>query len=311
MKGYADAHCDTVVKLFEKGGELRKNRLQLDLERMAAFPGSLQVFALWLDPKYYPIALRQTMKYLAFYKRELERNRDLIRPVFTYEDILENQKEGRLSALLSLEGGEALEGETAVLELFYELGVRMMTLTWNYRNQIADGVLDGETGGGLTPFGKSVIRKMEELGMAVDVSHLSDAGFYDVAKCTEGPFLASHSNARTLCAHPRNLTDDQLRILRERDGFVGLNFYPAFVAEKEMVTQEDLFRQLHHLVEKAGEDHVGLGSDFDGIDRTPADLRQVEEMAPFLERMEKEFGRETAAKLRQGNLLAVLGRILK
>ncbi|MBM6829776.1 membrane dipeptidase [Anaerotignum lactatifermentans] len=311
MKGYADAHCDTAVKLFGRGEGLRRNGLHLDLERLSAFPGSLQVFALWLDPKYYPIALRQTMKYLTFYKSELERNKDLIRPVYTYEDLLKNQKEGRLSALLSLEGGEALEGETAVLEVFYELGVRMMTLTWNYRNQIADGVLDGETGGGLTPFGKRVIRKMEELGMAVDVSHLSDAGFYDVANMAKRPFLASHSNARAVCPHPRNLTDDQLRILKEIDGFVGLNFYPRFVAEKETVTQEDLLRQLYHLVEKAGEDHVGFGSDFDGIDTTPSDLRQVEDMAGFLARLEREFGRETAAKLRQENLTAALGRILK
>lgn len=311
MKGYADAHCDTAVKLFGRGEGLRKNGLHLDLERMSAFPGSLQVFALWLDPVYYPIALRQTMKYLAFYKSELERNKDLIRPVFTYEDILKNQEEGRLSALLSLEGGEALEGEVAVLEVFYELGVRMMTLTWNYRNQIADGVLDGETGGGLTPFGIKVIRKMEELGMAVDVSHLSDAGFYHVAKIAERPFLASHSNARTICGHLRNLTDEQLRILKEMDGFVGLNFYPRFVSEEETVTQEDLIRQLYHLMEKAGEDHVGFGSDFDGIDTTPADLRRVEDMTGFLERLEQEFGRETAAKLRQENLTAVFGRILK
>lgn len=311
MRGYADAHCDTIVKLFAKGEELRRNSLQLDLERLRGCPGSLQVFALWLDPAYYPIALRQTMKYLAFYKKELERNKDWISPVFTYEDILKNQKEGRLSALLSLEGGEALEGETAVLEVFYELGVRMMTLTWNYRNQIADGVLDGETGGGLTPFGKKVIGKMEELGMAVDVSHLSDAGFYDVAKKAERPFLASHSNARAVCPHPRNLTDDQLRILKEMDGFVGLNFYPCFVAEKKNVTQEDLIRQLYHLMEKAGEEHVGFGSDFDGIETTPADLRRTEDMTVFLERLEKEFGKETAEKLRWDNLTAALGRILK
>lgn len=311
MIGYADAHCDTAVKLFGRGEGLRRNGLHLDLERMSAFPGSLQVFALWLDPVYYPIALRQTMKYLAFYKSELERNKDLIRPVFTYEDILKNQAEGRLSALLSLEGGEALEGEAAVLEIFYELGVRMMTLTWNYRNQIADGVLDGETGGGLTPFGIEVIRKMEELGMAVDVSHLSDAGFYHVAKIAERPFLASHSNARAICGHPRNLTDEQLRILKEMDGFVGLNFYSRFVSEEERVTQEDLIRQLYHLMEQAGEDHVGFGSDFDGIDTTPADLRRVEDMAGFLDRLEQEFGRETAAKLRQENLTAALGRILK
>lgn len=311
MKGFADAHCDTAVKLFRDGEHLYRNEKQLDLERLAAYPRSLQVFALWLNPSYYPIAMRQTMKYLDFIKREFSENKEIIGMVLTYEDILANKKQGKLSALLSLEGGEALEGELASLRIFYELGIRMITLTWNYRNQIADGVLDGESGGGLTRFGKDVVKEMERLGMAVDVSHLSDAGFYDMAAIAQKPFLASHSNARTICPHPRNLTDDQLKILKEADGFVGLNFYPPFVRENERVVQDDLIRQLDYLLDAAGENHVGFGSDFDGIDTTPADLQKVEDMAAFLERLEREFGRQTADKIREKNFLSFLERVLK
>lgn len=311
MKSYADAHCDTVVKAMEAGENLLEFGGQLNLEKLSAYGPAVQIFAIWLEPRFYPIAMRQTMKYLDDYLGQMERYSSRIGMVKRFSDILENKKQGRLSAILSLEGGEALEGELAALRLYYRLGVRLMTLTWNYRNALADGVAERDTGGGLTTFGKAVVKEMERLGMLVDVSHLTDAGFYDVARLAEKPFVASHSNARTICAHPRNLTDEQLKIIGEIGGFVGLNFYPPFVAEKNSVNQEDLLRQLTHMLDKAGEDAVGLGSDFDGIDTTPTDLRSVEDMAVFLERMEKEFGSHLAEKIREKNFLRVAETVWK
>lgn len=311
MKSYADAHCDTVVKAMEAGENMLEFSGQLNLEKLAAYGPAVQIFAIWLEPKYYPIAMRQTVKYLDYYLEQMERYKDRVGMVKRFSDILENKKQGKLSAILSLEGGEALEGEIAALRMFHRFGVRLMTLTWNHRNALADGVAERGTGGGLTTFGKAVVKEMERLGMMVDVSHLTDAGFYDVAKMAEQPFVASHSNARAICPHPRNLTDEQLKIIGEMNGFVGLNFFPPFVAEKDAVTQDDLLRQLTHMLDMAGEDAVGLGSDFDGIDVTPTDLRAVEDMALFLERMKQEFGSHLAEKIREKNFLRVAERVWK
>lgn len=311
MKSYADAHCDTIVKAVRAGEDMLEFSGQLNLQKLSAYGAGVQIFAIWLAPKYYPIAMRQTMKYLDYYLEQMERYKDHVGMVKQFSDILENKKQGKLSAIVSLEGGEALEGEISALRMYHRLGVRLMTLTWNHRNALADGVAERDTGGGLTTFGKAVVKEMERLGMLVDVSHLTDAGFYDVAKMAEQPFVASHSNARALCPHPRNLTDEQLKIIGEMDGFVGLNFYPPFVAEKDAVTQDDLLRQLTHMLDMAGEDAVGLGSDFDGIEVTPADLRAVEDMALFLERMEQEFGSHLAEKIREKNFLRVAERVWK
>ena len=284
MKSYADAHCDTVVKAMEAGENMLEFSGQLNLEKLAAYGSAVQIFAIWLEPKYYSIAMRQTVKYLDYYLEQMERYKDRVGMVKRFSDILENKKQGRLSAILSLEGGEALEGEIAALRMYHRMGVRLMTLTWNHRNALADGVAERGTGGGLTTFGKAVVKEMERLGMLVDVSHLTDAGFYDVAKMAEQPFVASHSNARAIC---------------------------PFVGEKDTVTQDDLLRQLTHMLDMAGEDAVGLGSDFDGIDVTPTDLRAVEDMALFLERMEQEFGSHLAEKIREKNFLRVAERVWK
>ncbi len=227
MKSFVDAHCDTIVKLCGRGEELLEAPcMQLDLKRLEAFPRAVQFFAVWLDPVYYPIAMRQTMKYIAFYYKQLEKNAESIRHINTFADIIRNKEQGRHSAVLSLEGGEALEGELSALEIYHRLGVRAITLTWNHRNALADGAAENVTGGGLTRFGRDVLREMEQLNMLVDVSHLSDAGFWDVERLAQKPFIASHSNARAVCPHARNLTDDMLRALAAKGGVAGLNFYP-------------------------------------------------------------------------------------
>lgn len=310
MRSYADTHCDTIIKLYHDGQHLRSNRNQLDLQRLMRFGKNIQVFALWLEPWYYSKAFVQAMKYLEFFQTELSQNTDLICQIDTYNDILENTKKGKISAILSMEGGEPLENSVEKLHLFYEKGVRMLSLTWNHANGLADGA-GTKRNGGLTPLGRTVVKEMQQMGMILDVSHLSDAGFYDVAKLMQKPWIASHSNARAICNHPRNLTDDQLKILRDARGYVGLNFYPPFVAEKDQVSTDDLLRQLSHLLEKAGENAVGFGSDFDGIDQTPIDLCAVEDMQKFLDRLEMEFGTQILQKICKDNFLRVTRAIWK
>lgn len=310
MRSYADTHCDTVVKLYCDGQRLRKNRKQIDLERLSTYGTGIQVFALWLQPWYYEKAFLRTMQYLRFYQEELAENQDKICSALTYADIVKNKQQNKLSAVLSLEGGEAIESDLKRISFFYEQGVRMLSLTWNHGNALADGVLAPQKGG-LTPLGRQAVRHMEQIGMILDVSHLSDTGFYDVADLMQKPFIASHSNARAICDHPRNLTDTQLQILREIGGYVGLNFYPPFVAQKESVTTEDLLRQLLYLLDHAGEDAVGFGTDFDGIDQTPSDIQGVEDMAAFFERLERELGSALLQKVCEENFLRVIQKIWK
>lgn len=306
-----DAHCDTIVKMMHRSLELADAEwMHLDLKRLAQFPDALQFFAIWLDPQYYGIAMKQTMKYIDFYYTQIEKNRAQIAHVNTFADILEAHRQKKCAALLSLEGGEALEGEISALHIYHRLGVRALTLTWNHRNALADGAGENATGGGLTKFGKEVVREMERLGMLVDVSHLSDAGFWDVEKLAKKPFIASHSNARAICAVQRNLTDEQLRAIAAKGGVVGLNFYPNFLIKGEKAGIEDILRHTQHMLDIMGEEHIGFGSDWDGIDNTPQDLLHLGEMPQLLARMEKEFGREIMEKIREKNFLRVLREVL-
>ena len=245
----ADMHCDTILAILrgrEQGKEISlcKNNLNVDLERMKKGDYLIQNFALFLDLEDSMLAgspFRYAMKMADVFYREMEKNKDWIRPVTKYEEIEENRKNGRMSALLTLEEGEICEGDPALLRDFYRMGARMMTLTWNYPNQLGypakatggefAGKVFSEAGYGLTARGIEFLEEMENLGMIIDVAHLNDAGIRDVLKFTKKPFVASHSNARHLCSHPRNLNDELLKAIGERGGVIGLNYYAYFLRD--------------------------------------------------------------------------------
>lgn len=310
MRAYADGHCDTIVKLFERNQELFCNDGHIDIQRLKNFNAPVQFFAIWLDPKYYPISMHQTMKYIEFYYRQIQKNSEFIGHVNSHSDLLENIDKKRISGLLAIEGGEALEGEISAIHTYYRLGVRSMTLTWNYRNQLADGVAEEGSGGGLTNFGRQVVTEMEELGMIVDVSHLSEMGFWDVARITKKPFIASHSNARAICDAPRNLRDAQLQAIAEKDGVVGLNLFPPFLTKKKQADLTDIMRHIYHMLSVIGEDHIALGSDFDGIHSVPKDIRNVKEMDVLFDKVEEEFGSEIVQKIFSKNLLRIVNQVI-
>ena len=262
----------------------------------------LQNFALFVDiGKCTPTPWERVCALYEVYRTELEKNKNRIVPVLCYEDILKNEACGKLSALLTVEEGAVCGGSLERLRELYDMGVRMLTLTWNYRNELGwpatrrclgqsrgdvDGRLTekGETGirgsdgrdaaCGLTETGRNFVTEMERLGMIPDVSHLSDAGFDDVWECTKKPFVASHSNARAVCPSLRNLTDDQIRRLAERGGCMGLNYYDKFLVDggskDPEVLWEALIRQARHITDVGGMEILGLGSDFDGIPINPA-----------------------------------------
>ncbi|HHT45699.1 MAG TPA: membrane dipeptidase [Firmicutes bacterium] len=267
--GIIDAHCDT-VHLFAEMKDVynfaQKNTIaQLDLPRMEAAGIKVQFFALYIEPEYkYGNALKRCMQLLDLFYQTIETCEERIEAVFNYDDLLRVNNEGKIAAILTVEGGEVLEGDLGVLRMLYRLGIRGLGLTWNQRNEIADGVGERETGGGLTRFGKKVVKEMNRMGMIIDLSHISPKGFWDVLKTTVCPVVVSHANAKKICDHYRNLTDDQLKALRENGGVVGLTFYPDFIHDKNP-DLNILLDHFEHISEVAGIDHLGIGSDFDGM----------------------------------------------
>jgi len=308
--GYADGHCDTIVRLWEKNQELFSNDGHIDIVRLNKFSAPLQFFAIWLDSKYHPISMRQAMKYIEFYYSQLQKNSRVIGHINSFTDVIKNRLENKISALLALEGGEALEGEISAIHTYYRLGVRSITLTWNHRNRLADGVAEEESRGGLTRFGRQVIEEMEELGMLVDVSHLSESGFSDVVKFAKKPFIASHSNARAICDMPRNLKDNQLLKIAEKGGVVGLNLYSPFIVKYGQGGIDDILSHIQHMLSVMGEDFIALGTDFDGIHSTPKEISGVQDMDLLFISIENEFGKVVAEKIFSENLLRVLKEVL-
>lgn len=274
----ADMHCDTISKIYgtRKKGEqadLLSNSFQVDIKKLRKGNYLLQNFAVFVDIGKEKEPYQCAKEQIAVFHREMELHKAWIRQVRTVEEIEKNRQTGVLSAVLTLEEGEICKGDLEKLEEFYQKGVRMMTFTWNYENSLAKK-------SGLTEKGIAFLKKMENLGIVADVSHLCDAGFYDVCRYSTKPFAASHSNARALCRHQRNLTDDMIRNIAEKGGVIGINYYSLFLEqipyddlkEKEKNSRyynsriERIADHILHIRQIGGAACVGLGSDFDGID---------------------------------------------
>lgn len=276
----ADMHGDTIYEMLSRrrsGKEvfLRENELHIDLLKMKKADYLLQNFALFVGLKENVNPYEEAKAEYAVFVEEIKKNKDLISQAFTYEEIVENQKAGKLSALLTLEEGEVCLGEIEKLEEFYSCGARMMTLAWNYNNSLTTCNTNcpppwprnyAGNREGLTETGIEFVERMEELGMIPDVSHMSDEGIEDMLHITKKPFVASHSNARSLCPHQRNLTDDFLKRMGEKGCVIGANFFSRFLRENaEFTKTEWIADHILYMVNVAGSESVGLGSDFDGI----------------------------------------------
>lgn len=314
-----DMHCDTISRLMESSLELRENPFHMDLHKMKEAGYLLQNFALFVNMTKVESPLETGLLMADCFYREMEKNKDLIRPVTTYEEIMKNKEEGLMSALLTLEEGEICKGNPAILRDFYRLGVRMITLTWNHKNSIgcsnSQAVQPYGTSNpeGLTENGLSFIEEMERLGVIIDVSHLSDGGFYDVYEHTTRPFVASHSNARTVCPHCRNLTDDMIRKMGERGCVTGLNYYGAFVnpgGYEAKSTVEGIARHARHIADLGGIQCVGLGSDFDGF-AGECDMKDCSQMNLLEDALKKQgFTSSDVDKIFYENVLSLYKEIL-
>ncbi len=314
-----DMHCDTLGRLqWEPGRVLRENDFCIDLIKMKKADSLAQFFACFVNAKRFEgnaweQGFEAALKMIEAGKKEFQNNADLIALATNFDEIMANKAAGKMSAILTMEEGGVINGKMENLEKLYRQGVRLITLTWNFENCIgfpnsADQELMKK---GLKPFGIEVVERMNEMGMLIDVSHLSDGGFWDVSKYSKKPFVASHSNARSLCAHPRNLTDEMMRAMAEKGGVAGVNFYPVFVDASENITAEHLAEHVVHMYNVGGEDFVAMGTDFDGFDNgksTITNMSQMDEVYDAIKR--RGFSERQMDKIWSGNILRIMKEAL-
>jgi len=323
---FIDMHCDTIMELMKSDKELRKSDNMIDLEKLKESHYLLQCFAMFVryiqfdDPNYSPFEYCNKM--IDKYYNELEKNKDIIAPVFKYEDIEKNSCEHKLSSLLTIEEGGVCLGNIEFLRNFYRLGVRMVTLTWNFKNEIASPNIDytnlndykrgnrkfePNVTDGLTEFGIEVVKEMNRLGMVIDCSHLGDKGFYDVIEHSTKPIVCSHSCARSVCNHVRNMTDDMLLKLKENGGVVGMNFCHDFVTPTDDFSSiKDVVKHINHIKNLIGIDYIGLGSDFDGIGNSNIELKDATIMPQLLDELRIQgYTEEEIDKICYKNVLRV------
>ncbi|MFU0832506.1 MAG: Peptidase M19 [Oscillospiraceae bacterium] len=289
---YFDLHCDTITKCYENHLSLKANELNVSLEKGLKYENWAQIFAIWLkDEQRGEEAFRYFSDVAKFFEEEMAKNAETVTFCRTSDEIKQAAKESKEIALLSIEGAAALAGKMEHLYDAWSAGVRLITLTWNGRCETGDGckVQDAR---GLTPFGLDLVREMNRINVIVDVSHLSEPGFWDVARHAQKPFIATHSDSRAVCDCERNLSDDQFREIVQVGGLVGINFFEKFLSQ-EHATIEDIFRHIDHFLNLGGEKVVAMGSDFDGCKLVDG-LRGLEDVDSLYDAICGEFGEEIA-----------------
>lgn len=309
-----DAHCDTVLRVIDGGFRLREENSagHVDLPRLRKGGVGLQFFALYVGPQFKPDrSTRRVLGLLDAFYGELDACQDQLHLVLEAKDVEKARAQGKVGALLSIEGGEALEGDMAVLRMLHRLGVRAIGLTWNQRNEIGDGVGEPRAGGGLTEFGIGVIKEMNRLGMIIDVSHLTERGLRDCLEYSKHPLIASHSNARAVCDHVRNLSDEAIRGLAAGGGVMGINMASDFLVTQGQASLDDVVAHIDHITELVGTDHVGIGADFDGITLPPRELPDVSCLPRLTEALTRRgYGDDDIRKVLGGNFMRVVATVL-
>ena len=363
-----DTHADTPQRFLDENFDLGQNTPvvdgHIDLGKIKKGNLGAEFFSIWVEPDFKGRYADRAMDLIDSVYQQAARHPDKMMMAFTADDIVRAHEQHKFAALMGIEGGHAIENDVRLLRDFYRLGVRYMTLTWSNTNDWADSSGDIEDPNvkhhnGMTDFGKDVVREMNRLGMIVDVSHTSDATFYQALLISQAPVIASHSSSRQLTNHPRNMTDDMLHAVAINGGVVMVNFYSAFIDENyrkaaydpEKVKQRDAeveaFKKAHahadgspvayndyapiekkwadqfprpplkslidhidHIAKVAGVDHVGLGSDFDGVTSLPQGIDSVADLPKITEALyQRGYSREDILKILGGNFLRVMRQV--
>ena len=311
-----DLHCDTALALLgetrNEAGSLKKNKLHIDLERASQLEAYCQCFACFTTPmmqewnKLSPIVVFE--RELATIQREVDKHKRLMSIAYSMADVEANREKGKMSAILTIEGPAGFDFDPALLENLHQIGFRITSLGWNEQN-----VLTGSnvTGGGLTDQGREYVREAQRLGMLVDVSHISDEGFWDIMEQTQAPVLATHSNSRALCGHSRNLTDDMFRAICRTGGVAGINQYADFLGESP--TLDTVCDHIFHFMEldPTGK-HIALGGDLDGCEELSQGFEGIQSYPALAQRLlERGLGEETIRDIFWNNALNVLRSVEK
>lgn len=351
-----DMHCDTIYELYQaaksgKNCSLKQNQLHVDLMRMQQAGYLCQSFAIYSNLKQIQkegiSPYEYGMRLCKFWDEQISAYPELIRKACSWTELMENRKQGRMSALMTIEEGAVYAGSVENLRKFYEQGVRKSTLVWNYENDLAypnrkkwiqeiqDTITVTDQIHGLKAAGRELVQEMERLGILIDLSHLNDAGILEVLHSVKGPVVASHSNARSVAYHARNLTDEMIREIAEHGGVIGINFYWAFLAQRAiwpyaekdrtMLFQEsmarlspegaasrmeDMLRHIRHIKNIGGIDVIGLGSDFDGISGS-LEVDGAGAMPVLADYLEKNgFSESEVRKIMGENVLRVYKEVL-
>lgn len=353
-----DSHMDTPSQLIRlRNLEIDNPLAHVDFPKMRAGKVDGAFFALYTPAEMAAdAATRYAMEMISAVYDVADANPDVAAVTFTPEEAAQNRKEGIISLFMGMENGSPIQESLPLLRTFYRLGVSYLTLTHNGDNAIADSAAEGKRWGGLSPFGRQVVAEMNALGMMIDLSHTSDQTFWDCIKLSEAPVVATHSCCRALCSHRRNLTDEMLQALGEKNGYVGINYNPGFLTDdfgtkpEEAALLEDADRveaafirepgnaekvkawnrmqerllkevrrpsvkevadHIDHAVKWAGIDHVGIGSDYDGILLTPEGLENISKSEALWEELRRRgYTQSQIDQISGGNLMAVYERII-
>lgn len=309
-----DAHTDAILCLEREEADLVNwGRTQWDLAKCAQAQVKFQIMALFIESRHKPErALPAGLHLLEMAHDFVAANRDKVFLIESGKDLARLPDQSRLGLMLSVEGGEILGGQVWMVDLLHRLGIRSLGLTWNQRNDLADGAGEHEANGGLTQLGKKVVRRLNQKGIAVDVSHLAERSFWDVLDVAEQPPFASHSCAAALCPHPRNLSDEQIKALVRAGGIVGINFYAYFLHPQGEADRHDIIRHIRHIADLVGPEYIALGSDFDGVEERLEGLEDVSMVPLLLEDLSGAgFSVPEIAGIAAGNLVNYFKKILK
>lgn len=299
-----DGHCDTISRATRNGEPIRRTQGHLDLERMGRYEGWAQLFACFAPMKHVKEPMWEVFqREVATFQKELAANADLVSQCRTAGEVEAAWAAGKSAAILSVEGAELLDCDLDKLQIAYDLGARAVGLTWNFTNAVSGTNAEGADQG-LTEHGKAFVKRMGELGIMVDVSHLSDPGFWDVLEISKKPIIASHSNSRAICNHTRNLTDEMFLALVKNGGTTGLNMCADFVGEDPTI--DTVVAHVEHFFALGGEGHVAMGGDWDGIQAAPKGIDGIQDVEKLADRLlQMNYSQEAVDGILYKNFLRV------
>lgn len=307
-----DLHCDTIDRLINSKDRLKKNNFSVDVEKLKKSNANAQIFALYVSLQLEEDPLKKCLKMIDRFYSEIELNKEDIKLATNYDEFIKNKNENKISAFLSVEEGGTLQGNLYNLRILNKLGVRVMTLTWNIENEIGYPNINHDyIEKGLKKFGFEVVSEMNRLGMIIDISHLSDKGVKDVLNYSKAPVIASHSNARAICNHKRNLTDEMIKGIAKNGGVIGINFEKTFLSDKDVGTVEYIVNHIKHIINVGGENCVGIGSDFDGISTKNLEMQNVGEIYKLIDGLKKaNFTEDVIEKIMYKNALRLVKDVM-